>query len=683
MFFNQKVFHFYIRYSKFEDFMMTEGNSNDFNQFQVRPPSEEHPISPSARPSIARPVAPVLPDDDSFEIPSVWAQIKSEQKKIISAPSERAKEQKKVDTNLRIKAAIPDSAKLDQHPQLTSNANNNDVQPNSFSDSANNNNDNDDNEDPREGLLEIRAKIESLLDEQENRASENESNLLELRMILENLNYHFSESPDNVQIDEVSKYMSQVQDGQEKLQESINYLVKGAAQLFLQKNRIKIDKLRSDINDLTYMTSQVDEQIRAKNELLEERLSSSAKIDSTNAVLRKRIETTKNEIRAIAGQDFEDIPELARTYQETMKRILSEEVELTKQLWSVQQQLEKEKKDQVQLSLMYQKVKDHPLRMAQLTEEMEAKVSSLRNELFDKEKEASQQRGQVALNYQNETQKLIIQARKEREEQLFELKMQQITQLMQAEKQSREEKLMMVMNANPNLSQNKNFKAKVQQFDKETKSLMDSYETTIKQLKNEFSQSERRMKKEHDVKIQEALEQTRLERESLENEVAAMELALSAKNEQFKNSSKKLEELQTQLAQLKEKIARYDVSNKQLEKAIGDDQNSSSAAGSSESDELMNLLNDNKSRKIEEKNLVKRKLLDIISSLAYFMVLSGEVPEGDWLKEAKECYEMAIAECEADSRAVKKIPIPFYRFHKPKEELFESRPIKKRRESFS
>ena len=98
-------------------------------------------------------------------------------------------------------------------------------------------------------------------------------------------------------------------------------------------NRIKIDKLRSDINDLTYMTSQVDEQIRAKNEILEERLSSSAKIDSTNAVLRRRIESTKNEIRAIAGQDFEDIPELARTYQDTMKRILSEEVELTKQLW--------------------------------------------------------------------------------------------------------------------------------------------------------------------------------------------------------------------------------------------------------------------------------------------------------------------------------------------------------------
>ena len=652
---------------------MTENTDNDnTSQFQVRPPSEEHPANPSARPSASRLIAPVLPDDDLFEIPSVWTQIKSEQKKIISAPSERAKEQKKVDTNLRIKAAIPDSA-ISSAQQPTESSNQNEQQ-----------NENNDDEDPREGLLEIRAKIESLLDEQENRASENESNLLELRMILENLNYHFHESPDNVQIDDVSRYMSQVQDGQEKLQESINYLVKGAAQLFLQKNRMKIEKLRSDINDLTYMTSQVDEQIRAKNELLEERLSSSAKIDSTNAVLRRRIESTKSEIRAIAGQDFEDIPELARTYQDTMKRILSEEVELTKQLWSVQQQLEKEKKDQVQLSLMYQKVKDHPLRMAQLTEEMETKVSSLRNELFEKEKEASQQRGQVALNYQNETQKLIIQARKEREEQLFELKMQQITQLMQAEKQSREEKSSMILNANPNLSQNKSFKAKVQLFDRETKNLMDSYEATVKQLKNEFSQSERRMKREHDIKIQEALEQTRIEREGLENEVAAMELALSAKNEQYKHSSKKLEELQTQLTQLKEKIARYDVSNKQLEKAIGDDQNGNSAsAADSESDELMNLLNDNKTRKIEEKNLVKRRLLDIISSLAYFMVLSGEVPEGDWLKEAKECYEVAIAECEADSRAVKKIPIPFYRVHKPKEELFENRPIKKRRESFS
>ena len=201
---------------------MTDNNPNDNSQFQVHPPSED-PTNSSARNSFIRPVAPIEPDDDILEIPSVWAQIKSEQKKIISAPSERAKEQKKADTNLRVKAAIPDSAKNSN--QATQFSNDYDL---------NNNNNNEEDDDPREGLLEIRAKIESLLDEQETRASENESNLLELRMILENLNYHFLESPDNVQIDEVSRYMSQVQDGQEKLQESINYLVKGAAQLFLQ-----------------------------------------------------------------------------------------------------------------------------------------------------------------------------------------------------------------------------------------------------------------------------------------------------------------------------------------------------------------------------------------------------------------------------------------------------------------
>lgn len=644
---------------------MTEPNHQI--PFHVRPPSQDPLSNSSIRPSIARPSASVSSGDPIVEIPSVWKQIKSEQKKITSAPSERAKEQNKVDINLRIKSALPEAEK----------ASNDSLSLNSNQISAENNGSNEPTmEEDAESLLEIRAKIESLLDEQQNRASENESNLLELRMILENLNNNFFEAPDNVQIDELSQYMTQVQTGQERLQESISYLVKGAAQLFIQKNRVKIDKLRSDINDLTYMTAQVDEQIRAKNEILEERLNSSAKIDSTNAILRRRIESTKNEIRAIAGQDFEDIPELARTYQETLKRILDEEVTLTKQLWSVQQQLEKEKKEQVQLSLLYQKVKDHPIRMQQLTEEMEEKVASLRNELFEKEKAASQQRGQVALKYQNETQKLIIQARKEREEQLFELKLQQISQLMQAEKQSREEKMQMILNANPNLSQNKAFKAKVQSFDRESKNLMDSFEQAVKQLKNEFAQSEKRIKREHDQKIQGAIKQTQLERQGLENEVQAMEIALAAKDEQYRHSSKKLEELQTQLNQLKEKIARYDVTNRQLEKAIGEEGNSTT------SDELMNLLHENKNRKVEEKNLVKRRMLDVISSLAYFMVLTGEIPEGDWVKEAHDCYEAAIQECESDPRAVKKVPVPFHRIHKSKEEFFNNRPIKKRRESF-
>ena len=84
---------------------------------------------------------------------------------------------------------------------------------------------------------------------------------------------------------------------------------------------------------------------------------------------------------------------------------------------------------------------------------------------------------------------------------------------------------------------------------------------------------------------------------------------------------------------------------------------------------------------MEEKNYAKRKLLDILSSLAYFMVLSGEVV-GDWVKEAHECYEIAISECENGISGINKIPIPFNRIHKSYNELFEDRPKKKRRESF-
>ena len=620
-------------------------------EFEVRPPSAE---PESGRPS-ARTLLNQMTANQAPEIPSVWTQIQEERRKIIQAPAERAKMQRKADVALRVKTAVASKPKkpvIEEEPA--------EAKPPE-----------DDNE--YGTLLEVRSKIETMLDEQQARASENETNLVELRLVLENMNYQFNEAPVEEETSEVAKYMGQVQVGQERLQESISDLVKGAAELFVQKNRMKVDKLQADINDLTFETAQVDEQIRVKNALLEERLNRSAKIDATNAGLRRRIESTKNEIRAIAGQDFEEIPELARTYQETMKKIIAEEVELTKQLWDVQQQLEHEKKDQVQMSLMYQKVKDHPLRMAQLQEEMEAKLTVLRNELFEKEKAASQQRGQIAMNYQNETQKLVIQAKKEREEQLFKLKTAQIQQLIQAEKQSREEKMTMITSANAALASNKQFKQKLAAFDRESKGLVDSYEQTVKKLNQEFAQSERRMKREHDAKIAAVEEQTRLERQDLENEVSAMETTLAAKDEQYQHSTRKLESLQTQLAQLKEKIAKFDVANRQLEKAIG--------GSSMESDELMNLLIENRNRKLEEANNVKRKLLDIISSLSYFMVLAGE-KDGDWLQEAQACYQDALKECESEEPNVKHVPVPFYRQRPPPSELFKDT-TPERRSSFS
>jgi hypothetical protein len=598
--------------------------------FKPHPPSESRSGRPSARALLSQITAKEPP-----EVPSVWSEIQTERRKIVEAPSERASEQQKTDLSVRVKTVV-DSPKKPGDATAPSGP---DVPPTEYDDDF-------------DTLMEIRSKIEILLDEQETRSSENEANLGELRLVLENMNMNF-ELPDEMDrsdVDESAKYVSEVQSGQSRLQESIRFLVKGAAQLFMQKNRLKIDKLRSDIADITYLTAQVDEQIRIKNALLEERLNSSSKIDATNANLRRRIESMKNEIRAIAGQDFEEIPELARNYQETMKRIIAEEVELTKQLWAVQQELEKERKEQVQITMMFQKVKDHPLRMAQLREELEAKVSVLRNELFEKERLASQQRGQLAANYQNETQRLIIQARKEREEQLFNLKTAQIHQLILAEKQSREEKMLMISTANAPLAANRQFKQKIAQFDRESKALVDSYEQTVHRMKAEFAQAERRMKREHDAKIQAAMEEGQLEKTALENEVAQLESVLAAKDAQYQQSSKKLEALQTQLAQLKEKIAKFTVSNQQLEKAIG--------TNSMESDELMNLLRENKRGKVEEKNAVKRKLLDVITSLSYFMVLSGE-KEGDWMEAAQLCYQEALDECESEAPQVRKIPIPF------------------------
>jgi len=581
-------------------------------------------------------------DGQKNNVPSVWAQIMKEQEQIIKAPAARAKDQKKTDIELKFKTVTSEKNKSKE---------------------VDDENDGD--------FFDLRSRIETLLDEHRIRAIENESNLVELRIVLENLNSTISEEAEPDQIDEAAKYMGQVQEGQNRLQESISYLVKGAAQLFVQKNKLKVEKLRSDINDLAFMTSQIDEEIRIKNGILEEKLNNCAKIESSNASLRRRIENTKNEIRAIAGQDFEQIPELAKMYNETMKKILAEEVELTKQLWNLQAQLEKEKKEQVQMSLMYQKVKDHPIKVAQLTEEMEAKLSSLRSELYEKEKSNSYQRGQLASSYQSETQQLVMQARKEREELIFTQKTQQIQLLLQAEKQSRDDKIHLISSLNTNVSSNKNLKAKMNAFDRESKALVDQYDKSIRQIKSEFGQAEKRIRKEEEQKISERETEFQKERLSLENDVASMEALLASKNDQYQHSSSKLSQLQEQLAQLKEKIARMDSSNQQLERALGGNEN--------EADDLLSILQENLKRKTSEKDIAIRQMMDAITTLSYFLVLSGE-KDGDWMVEAKQCFEEALSECEKSGNF--QIPIPFSRNRKTKEQLFqEKRPKPKRRNS--
>jgi hypothetical protein len=527
-------------------------------------------------------------------------------------------------------------------------------------------------EDDENNLFCVRSRIEGLIANQQSRAIENEQNLNELKMVLENMNYHFIEPEEQIEVSDADKYIGQVQDGQERLEAATDALVKGAAELFVRRNRAKLEDIRSQISDLVCLTSQIDEEIRVKNELLEEKLNSNARIDATNQILRRRIESTKNEIRAIAGQDFEDIPELARTYQETMKRILGEEVELSKQKWAAQEQLEREKKDQVQMSLMYQKIKEHPLRMAQLQEELESKLAVLRTELFEKEKMASRERGQVALSYQNETQRLIIQARKDREEKLFNLKFTQIQQLLLAEKQSREEKLLILNSANPELASSRQFKVKVQQLDRESKTLVSSYEQAIRKAKQEFQESERKMRRDHDVRIQAAQEEAQSERRDLEAEVQLLERTLSAKNIHYEESSQKLRSLQSELADLKERIARFDVSYQQVEKAT--------AGNSMAADGVLELIVENRDRKIEEKNMVKKRMFDVLMSLSYFRVLVGEA-QGDWIAEARTCYELALKECEFDVENLENLPVPFSR---GETNACEAEPVKKvRRLSFS
>lgn len=605
--------------------------------FKVKPPSD----APSGRPVSMR-RADII-QKDGPEIPFVWTQIQKEQKKIIEAPSERAKEQNKTDLVLKVRAAVENPKKADEES------------------------------DPDDDIIEIKSKIDMLLDEHKHRTQENETNLVELRIVLDNLTTNIDKDTENEQIDESKKYIGQVQEGQNRLQESINYLVKGAAQLFMQKNKVKIEKLRSDINDIAFLTSQVDEQIRIKNSLLEEKLDSIAKIDASNAILRRRIEGTKNEIRAIAGQDFENIPELARTYNDTMKKILDEETELTKQLWNLQSQLEKEKKEQVQMALLYQKVKDHPIRVAQLTEEMESKISQLRAQLFEKEKANSQERGQTALQYQTETQRLVMQARKEREEQLFALKTNQIQALLQAEKQSRDDKIRLITGANSNLSGSKQFKQKLAQFESESKALVNNFEQSIKQIKMDFQQAERRVKKEQEQQIQEMEEKGRNERKGLESEVSMLEAALSAKNEQYQHSQAKLQQLQEQLTQLKEKIARIEVNSQQLENSL--------YGSATNSEDLMQMLMENEKRKDEEKRLICRELMDSITALSYFMVLSGE-KEGDWVSESRICYQEALDACESSKSM--HVPIPFERSRPKLEDVLASgRTSTGRRNSFA
>jgi hypothetical protein len=208
-------------------------------EFTPRPPSG---ASRSGRPS-ARALLSQISVNEPPELPSVWTEIQSERRRIIEAPAARAAEQQKTDLSLRVKTAVAPPASDSSIPSAE--------------------------DDDFDTLLEIRTHIEQLLDEQQSRATENETNLGELRLILDNLKFHVDDSNGDADIEDSAKYVTEVQNDQLKLQDSIRFLVRGAAQLFMHKNRLKIDRLRSEITDMTYLTSQVDEQIRLKNAVLE------------------------------------------------------------------------------------------------------------------------------------------------------------------------------------------------------------------------------------------------------------------------------------------------------------------------------------------------------------------------------------------------------------------------------
>ena len=79
-----------------------------------------------------------------------------------------------------------------------------------------------------------------------------------------------------------------------------------------------------------------------------------------------------------------------------------------------------------------------------------------------------------------------MHARKKREEQLFALKTTQIQALIQAEKQARDGEVHLISSANSNLFGNRAFKAKLGQFDRESKQLVTQFEQTVKHNKNEL-----------------------------------------------------------------------------------------------------------------------------------------------------------------------------------------------------
>ena len=505
----------------------------------------------------------------------------------------------------------------------------------------------DDSEDNYDKFM-IRSKINSLLYECGTKPEEYESSLHELKIMLDNVNTSGIPNSEGKHIIEAAHNTSNVQNGQVCSQESIDNLISGAAKLFIQKNKVKVEKLNSSINEIALMTAEVDEQIKTKRKLLEEKLKTSSSIDEANAELRKKIENTKNEIGFVGGRNLESTPSHTESYQETIKNILEEEIDLTKKLMQYQLELEYEKKKHKQLANLFQEIKDHPIKVHKLRKDQEAKISALKRELYEKEKGNSFQLAQAAIDYQEESQRLLFEARKEREEQLFQIKMNQIQNLLKSEKQSHEEKNKFITSLNPKFLNNRSFKDKLRLYNEENKHVILQYENRLRSINNEFSTIEKRIKREHDVKIREADFKTKSEYTILEAEIRSMENSFKFKNDQYLASTEILNEIKSQLLSLKKKIAKSQFSNVEHGTVLSDNVTSG--------EELKQILIEKDKRENSARGESSRALLDSITSLSYLMVLSGE-KEGDWLEESRRCYLLANQICEESGDFI--VPLPF------------------------
>jgi hypothetical protein len=80
-------------------------------------------------------------------------------------------------------------------------------------------------------------------------------------------------------------------------------------------NNIKVHKLRSGINNVGFLISQFEEQIRLKTTILDTKRKNLSKINSSNARISSRVETIKGKFESLAGHHYESILDFAKNYE--------------------------------------------------------------------------------------------------------------------------------------------------------------------------------------------------------------------------------------------------------------------------------------------------------------------------------------------------------------------------------